>query len=89
MNEVKVGTFPIQASYTCNFISKLLQGGQKKKNGGFLLNCTNIPLIVLCWKSRLLVDFKIRISNCKPRERKYDFMYTAYEEMGANTFNCR
>ena len=29
MNEVKVGQFPIIASYTFNFISKLLQGGGK------------------------------------------------------------
>ena len=28
MNEVKVGKLPIIASYTCNFISKLLQGGK-------------------------------------------------------------
>ena len=26
MNQVKVGKLPIIASYTCNFISKLLQG---------------------------------------------------------------
>ena len=43
MNEVKVGKLPIIASYTCNFISKFLQGGQKY--GGFLLNCTKIPLL--------------------------------------------
>ena len=33
-----------------------------REYGGFLLNCTKIPPIVLCWKSRqstLLVDFKI------------------------------
>ena len=28
MNEVKVGKLPIIASYTCNFISELLQGGK-------------------------------------------------------------
>ena len=28
MDEVKVGKLPIIASYTCNFISKLLQGGK-------------------------------------------------------------
>ena len=46
MNEVKVGKFPIIASYTFNFISKLLQGGAKY--GGFLLNPTKLPMIVLC-----------------------------------------
>ena len=51
MNEVKVGKLPIIASYTCNFISKLLQGGQK--HGGFLDNCTKIPLILYCWKAQL------------------------------------
>ena len=41
-------------------ITSRMGGG--REYGGFLLNCTKIPLIVLCWKSRqstLLVDFKI------------------------------
>ena len=40
--------------------SRMGEGGERY--GGFLLNCTKIPLIVLCWKSRqstLLVDFEI------------------------------
>ena len=57
MNEVKDGKLPIIASYTCNFISKLLQGG---KNIAILCSTVQrLSVIVLCWNSRLWVDFKI------------------------------
>ena len=53
MNEIKVGKLPI-TSYTCNFISKLLQG--TKNMVPFCSTVPRLPLIVLC---RLWVDFKI------------------------------
>ena len=45
------------------------------KIGGFLLNCKEIPLIVLCWKSQqstLWVDFKVE-SLLQPRTKKFKF----------------
>ena len=60
----------------------------EQKYGGFLLNCTKIPMIILCWKSLLLVDFKIRISiECQEKENK--ILCITNEEMGATTVNFR
>ena len=57
MNEVKVEKLSIIASYTCNFISELLQLG--KSIVAFCSTVQRIPQIVLCWKSRMWVEFKI------------------------------
>ena len=57
MNKVKVSYLPVTASYTFNFISKVLQGG--KNMVAFYSTLQRLPLIELCWKSRLQVDFKI------------------------------
>ena len=46
-----------------------------QKYGGFLLNCTKIPLIVLCWKSQqstLRADFKVE-SVLQSRRKKIKF----------------
>ena len=46
-----------------------------QKYGGFLLNCTKIQLIVLCWKlqqSTLWLDFKVE-SVLQPRRKKLKF----------------
>ena len=59
-----------------------------QKCGSFLLNCTKLQLIVLCWNSRLLVNLKIRISiGSQKKENK--FLYIANEKMGATTFNSQ
>ena len=58
MNEYKVEKLPIIASYTCNFISKLLQGG--KNMMAFCTTIQRLPLIVLCRQSQLWVNFKIK-----------------------------
>ena len=45
------------------------------KIGGFLLNCKEIPLIVLCWKSQqstLWVDFKVE-SILQSKRKKIKF----------------
>ena len=45
-------------------------------------------MIILCWNSLLLVDFKIRISiECQEKENK--ILCTTNEEMGTTTFNFR
>ena len=49
VNEVKVGKLLIIASFTCNLFQSYFKG--EKAYSGFLLNCTKIPLTVLCWKS--------------------------------------
>ena len=69
MIAVKVGKLPIITSFTCNFISELLG----KKYGGFFLNCTKFPLIILCRKFLLRVDFKKEF-DCKPEESKQNFI---------------
>ena len=49
MNEVKIGKLPIIASQLyLQFYFKIIS--REQKYGGFLLNCTKIPLIVFCWK---------------------------------------
>ena len=65
------------ASYTCNFIWKLLTI-RGKKYGGFLLNCTKIPLIVLCWKSwqsTLWEDSKIESVGVLLKVRRKKILY--------------
>ena len=87
MNEVKVGKLPNIVSYTCNFISKLLQGGQKY--GGFLHNCINIPLhcFVLDGPTVSVVPrFQNRV--CSPHQEKERNM-VANEEMGAAIVGSR
>ena len=58
----------------------------RQNYGDFLLNCTKIPLIVLCRKFQLGVDFKIRISIAS-EEKENKFFRLANEEMGTTTFN--
>ena len=79
MNKVKVGKI---GSYTCNFISKVFQGG-KKMVAGFLLNCTKIPLIVLCRKSRMWVAYKTESIASQEKEKK--ILYIDSKEVGAVT----
>ena len=57
MNKVLVGKLPVIASYTFNFISKLLQG--KNNMLVFCSTVQRLPLIVLCWKYQLWIDVKI------------------------------
>ena len=61
-----------------------------QKYGGILLSCIKIPLIVLYWKSRLLVDFKIRIS-IPIQKNENRILCIANEEMQSLhlTFNNR
>ena len=54
MNGVKVEKLPIIPSYACNFISKSLKGDRN-----ICSTVQRLSLIVLCWKSRLCVDFKV------------------------------
>ena len=83
MNEVKVGKLPIIACYTCNFISKYFKGA---KIWWLFAQLYKNLLIVLCWKSRLLLDFKIRIIIAS-QEKENNILWIANEEMGATTFN--
>ena len=56
-------------------LENLFKNYSLQKYGGFLLNCTKIPLIVLCWKSQqstLLVDFKVE-SVLQSRRKKITF----------------
>ena len=46
-------------------------------------------LPILCWKSRLGVDFKIIISSIASQEKENKILCIANEEMGATTFNSR
>ena len=69
MNEVKVG----KASHTCNFISKLLQGG--KNIVAFCSTVRRLSLIVLCWKTlgrfqNRICIVSIIISSDQERESK-------------------
>ena len=66
VNEEKVGKLRIITSYTCNLFQNYFKG---KKYDGFLFNWKKILLIILCWNSRLGVDFKIE-SVLQARERK-------------------
>ena len=88
MNEVKEGKLHIIASYTFNNLCNFKIASRGQKHGSFLLNCTNIPSIVLCWKSQLWVDFKIRISIAS-QEKENKVLYIANEEMGGTTFNAQ
>ena len=56
-------------------LENLFKNYSLQKYGGFLLNCTKIPLIVLCWKSQqstLLVDFEVE-SVLQSRRKKITF----------------
>ena len=68
------------------FNLKVTSRGQKY--GGFLSNCTKIPPIVLCWKSRQLamwVDSKIKfLLQARIKKIKF-YVHLANEEMGAAT----
>ena len=57
MKLIKFGKLHIIASYTCNFILRLFKMG--KNMAAFWSILQRLPLIVLCWKSRQWVDFKI------------------------------
>ena len=46
-------------------------------------------LPILCWKSRLGVDFKIIISSIASQEKENKILCIANEEMGATSFNSR
>ena len=73
MNEVKVGKLSIIASYTCNFISKLLQGGKN-------MFCVGRPN---CECSRF------QNTVCSPHQEKEKNIYIANEEMGEATVGSR
>ena len=88
MNKVRVGKLPIiklpiVAGHTSNLFQNYFKG---VIYGGSLLNCTKISLIVLCYKSRLGVDLKIRISIAS-QEKENKILCIANEEMGVTTFN--
>ena len=57
MKLIKFGKLHIIASYTCNVILRLFQMG--KNMAAFWSALQRLPLIVLRWKSRQWVDFKI------------------------------
>ena len=48
---------------------------------------TEQKLPILCWKSQLVVDFKIRISSIASKKKENEILCIANEEMGATTFN--
>ena len=58
MNDGKVGKLPIIASYTCNLISKSLQGG---KNMCFLLICTKTSTDCFVLEDAVVYRFQTRI----------------------------
>ena len=54
------------------------------------MSCTKIPLIVLCWKSHLWVDFKIEfVLRTKGKKIKLYIQYIANEEMEAATVDSQ
>ena len=56
------------------FYFKITSRGQKY--GGFLLNCTNIPMVFWCWKSRLWGDSKIEfVFQARRKEIKFHISY--------------
>ena len=61
------------------FYLKITSTGQKY--GGFLLNGTKIPLIVLCWMEVLTVEtvtrFQNRICIIESQEKENEFLYIA------------
>ena len=87
MNEVKVGKLPIIVSYTCNFISKLLQGGAKiwwlfaqlykNPTDCFVLDGPTVSVVP---------RFQNRV--CSPHQEKERNM-VANEEMGAAIVGSR
>ena len=64
------------------FYFKTTSSGQNF--GGSLLNCTKIPLIVMYWKSRLGVDFKIE-SVLQARRKENEILCMATVKMGGAT----
>ena len=73
MNEVKVGKLPIIASYTCNFISKLLQGGKN----------------IMAFCSAVQKFYWLFCAGSLEQEKENKILCIANEEMGANTFDSR
>ena len=57
MSEVKNEKVAIIVGSTCNFVSSLLHGDQNMVT--FCSTVERVPLIFLCLKSRLCVDFNI------------------------------
>ena len=88
---LKAGKLHIMAS--CAILAILFKNYFKgAKYGWFLLNCTKIPLIVLCWKSwqsTLWVDFKIESVLQTKRKKIKFYIYLANEEMEAATVGSR
>ena len=78
-------------SWLC-YLLTILFTSSEQKYGGFLLNCTNIPLIVLCWKSQqstLSVDFKIESVLPAKRKKAKLGIDLADEEIGAATVDSQ
>ena len=77
---LKIGKLPIIASYIyLQFYLKITSRGQKY-DGFFLLNCTKIPLIVLCWKSWQLTlsRFQNRICIIESQKKENKIFIIAY-----------
>ena len=64
---------------------------REQKYGGFLLNCTKIPLISYFVMKVLTVgvDLEIIISSIASQEKENEVLCIANEEMVATTFNSR
>ena len=78
---LKIGKLLLLAIYL-QFYLKIISRGQKY--GGFLLNCTKLPLIVSCWKSwqsTLWVDFKMESALLKTRRKKRK-LYNSLRNVG-------
>ena len=62
---------------------------REQKYGGFLLNCTKIPLTsyFVLKVSAVGVDLKIVISSIASQEKENKVLCIANEEMSATTFN--
>ena len=79
MNEVKVGKLSIIASYTCTFISKLLQRG--KNMVGFCSTSARCFVLEVSTVSRF--QNRICIAN---QEKQNKILYIANEEMAEAFF---
>ena len=56
MNEVKVGKLPITASYTCNYLSKLVQGGKNMVDFGSTVQTSRLYIYIYMYMYVYIVN---------------------------------
>ena len=69
--------YALWLAITAILFQSYFKGG---KYGGFLLNCSKIPHIVLCWNSQLWVDFKIESVLGYSRKIQREGLRTIFEK---------